>query len=227
MLYVSGTNPGFAEGSGSVLPHHGTGVATLHTRAPGRRGFLFVLWSAALVAAATAAVLVFVRRTETGQEPIAPNAAAAPESPVEPPPSPEAIDAPKPAAATGEEQAREVRLQIDSSPQGATVTLAGERLGRTPLDTLIASSDEDAELEIDLRGYKSAVRSLKLDKDATVEVSLQRESRDSRDSRDRRSSSSSRKGNGSKGNGKSSGKSSDSDDRDRPPAADLDIKEGR
>ncbi|HTE50523.1 MAG TPA: serine/threonine-protein kinase [Kofleriaceae bacterium] len=108
----------------------------------------------------------------------------------------------------------EVRLRLATSPSGAAATVAGKRVGRTPLDTWLPAADHDAEVELELRGYRTATRSLSLDRDHDLRVSLHR------DSRRGSSASSSRKS-------KSSTRPSEGDDRtDRPPA-DLDIKEGR
>jgi hypothetical protein len=94
-------------------------------------------------------------------------------------------------------QAVEIRLRIDSSPRGATVTLEGRRLGRTPIDTQVPSADRPGELELQLRGYRTARRSIARDRDGEVRVSLQREVRRTPRSRPDSSSRSGDRGDGS------------------------------
>jgi eukaryotic-like serine/threonine-protein kinase len=250
-MYVSGTNPGFGTGSlgpGGSMGYHS---ATMHTRPRGRRGLMIALWSAAGVAAATAAILFLMRRSEAEREPPATAVAAAPlaaapraRTPDRTGAEPVPVDPLASAPAAGEDPdavtaavTGAIRLRITTTPPGASATLDGKRLGRTPIDTWVASSDGDGEIEFDLRGYKSTIRSVRLDRSGEVRVSLQKESREGRESsregresrESRRSSSSSRKGSGSgKGSNSASRNGNEGDERaERPPAVDLDIKEGR
>jgi len=214
MMIVSETNPGFAEGSDAAyVPVGQAGVSTLDTRQRGRRGILVGLWGGAAVLSTAAGILFFLQQGESdGAEAPADAPRAVPAGT-----SPEAVaDAPDAPVRPGE-----VRLRVDTTPSGAVVTLGGVRLGRTPLDTQVASSDTEGELELELRGYKSMIRSIPLDRGSDIDVALQRESR-----RSRRSGGEGRSGKSS--SGRSSRRNSEDDERaERPPAVDLDIKEGR
>jgi serine/threonine-protein kinase len=213
-MRYSGVYPAMGEpGAPPLAPEHAVS-ATLDTRRRGR-GTLVVLWTGALALAAAAAILLFMRSTEgrgqtdAGDAPPvgAPRAAGAAPS----------ADSPAPAAApqAAAHPVDEIRLRIDTSPQGATATLEGRRLGRTPIDVQVPASDEEGEIELELRGYRTLSRQVSLARDGEIQVELRRESRRSSRSRsDRRS-----------------GRSREDDDSGRAeperPPVDLDIKEGR
>ncbi len=97
-----------------------------------------VLWIGGGVAV-VAFVTVFALggRTTTPVEPAAP-VAAAPVAPTPPPPEPPAAPAseakaPEAKPVAPPAQAEAVQVQLDSDPSGATVVVAGESLGKTPL----------------------------------------------------------------------------------------------
>jgi serine/threonine-protein kinase len=265
MMFVSGTNPGLAEGSGTAHQAGPPADTTLDTRRGRQRGGL--LWGVLLVAVVAAAALGGLRwyqgqrrapiaaapagpipgaevgaarpseaasprepaRAASATDPVAaepstpaadpaasadpaaasadPAAASADPAAASVVPAPVAADpaAADPAAATA--RPGQIRLRIASTPSGAIATLGGRRLGRTPIDEWVDSSDQQAELELDLRGYRAASRSLSLDRDHDLRMTLRHDAR-------RPGGAARRARNPDAG-------------VERPPAADLDIKEGR
>ncbi len=215
MRYVSGAYPAMGEpGAPPLSPEHAVS-STLDTRRRGRLAMLVVLWTGALALAAAAVILLVMRNAEgdgkqasAGAAP----AAGAPQTVSAAPAAPSAAPTASPAALV---RPGEIRLRIDSSPQGATATLEGRRLGRTPIDVQVPASEGEGEVELELRGYRTLSRSVSLARDGEIEVELRREARrSSRSKSDRKS-----------------GRSRDEDDSGRAeperPPVDLDIKEGR
>jgi hypothetical protein len=82
----------------------------------------------------------------------------------------------------------------------------------------VPASEEEGEVELELRGYRTLSRQVSLARDGEIQVELRRESRESR--RSSRSKSD-----------RKSGRSREDDDSGRAeperPPVDLDIKEGR
>jgi serine/threonine-protein kinase len=68
-----------------------------------------------------------------------------------------------------------VELVVDSSPRGATVTLDGIPIGKTPLspDVPFDPSDKEHVVKVKLSGYQAETRLIKLDRNRAVAVSLQ------------------------------------------------------
>ena len=219
-MRYSGVYPAMGESGPPPLPPEHAVSTTLDTRRRGR-GTLIVLWTGALVLAAAAAILLLMRSTADQAEPAA---SAAPQVNALQAAS-AAPSAASPAAATPPAAAlpggAEIRLRIDTTPQGATATLEGRRLGRTPIDVQVPASEEEGEVELELRGYRTLTRQVSLARDGEIQVELRRESRESRESRRSSRSKSDRK----------SGRSREDDDSGRAEPerspVDLDIKEGR
>src|SRR6266545_3836097 len=245
--YVSGTSPDLlAERtgmSGVTRPSGDRRYSTIQTgRRRPHRGLLVAMWSAIGLLTATAVLLVVARPPPPPEErePAPRQQSGLPAGAVLPPdesaPTRHVVEVDAPAGAADREgRPGEIRLRISTAPPGAMATLEGKRLGRTPLDVWIAAAERDGELELELRGYRSAARSIPLDRDGDIHLSLQREPRRSTVSSG--SSPGSRRGTGT-GNGGRSGKGSgdrgsaksngdDGERTERPPPADLDIKEGR
>jgi eukaryotic-like serine/threonine-protein kinase len=153
-------------------PRRHTGATTLDTRR--RHDPETMLWSGAIALAVAAAVLLVLLVMRGGDDEPAdlPATAAAAAIP----------SAASPAAEPDPPRRDEIRLRVDTTPPGATVTLDGKRLGRTPIDMRIGASSGEGELELELPGYRSATRSIALDRDGRLRVSLDRDRR--RSSRD-------------------------------------------
>jgi eukaryotic-like serine/threonine-protein kinase len=224
MRYVSGVHPVMTDVDSA--PHHEQAVATTLDTRRGRRGPLVLLWVGAVVLVGAAAALGLVRAGAGGPKPGAPAPGAGEgarfephQAPASPAPATAAVAAPTP----DEASAGEIHLRIETTPPGATATLEGKTLGQTPIDAHVAASSAEGEIELDLRGYRPTSRSVPLDRDGEVRIVLHRESHRSK-SKSGKGASSSSKGSGRRG----SDEGGDDDDRaERPPAADLDIKEGR
>ena len=178
---------------GSVNRHAPQGerdTATLVIRRLRGRKVVLGLWACALGVAAAAGIALWLDRRDLGVDPAAAGGAARgslgaahrPQlhdgdqgaelagPPADPPEAIAVGDRPRRSARAGD-----IHLRIDSSPLGATVSLEGRRLGRTPIDTKVLSADRHGELELQLRGYRTARRSIALDRDGQVRVSLQRD----------------------------------------------------
>ncbi len=182
--------------------------ATLDTRRRRGRAFVVALWGCAVGVAVAAGIGLWLERRDLVHRAPAPDRAGA--ASVGAPPEPVARPFEPPAdrsEASGDGDrtpppapARDIQipLHIDSSPRGATVTLDGRRLGRTPLDTQVPSADRHGWLELDLGGYRTARRSIaSRDRDGDIRVSLEREGR--RRPQSGGSESSGRSGEGGKG----------------------------
>ena len=72
------------------------------------------------------------------------------------------------------EAAAKVRVQIDSTPPGATVAIDGRRLGVTPFTGELDRRDARAELELSLPGYQTAKRTVALGDDLVLTLPLDR-----------------------------------------------------
>jgi serine/threonine protein kinase len=118
------------------------------------------------------------------------------------------VDRDSPTEAEHRAHPGEIRLRVTSSPTGATATLDGKRLGRTPLEIWIPAADRAVDVELELRGFKTVTRSISLDRDYVVRASLRRDAK--------RAGPAGRRG-----------KSPASSERPERPPPDLDIKEGR
>jgi len=184
---VDRTPPDLAEGVAAPAAPRGRNDTTLDTRRRPRRALVAALWGGAVIVAAAAGIGLWLEQREPGDagadpEPARPRAAATgpqaepAERPTEastaPTDGPVAGDPTVPPAETGA-----IRVHIDSTPSGATVTLDGARLGRTPIDAQLAPSDGRGQLVLELRGYRTARRSIARDRDGEVRVSFQREVR--------------------------------------------------
>jgi eukaryotic-like serine/threonine-protein kinase len=161
------------------VPREGT---TLDTRRRPRRAIVIALWCVALALAAAAFGLWIERRHVGGDPPPARAGAQATGSRAERAERAQrAADRPE-AFADGDRSSPSVRpgaihLRVDSSPRGATVTLDGAVLGRTPIDAQMPSAHRDGQLELELGGYRTARRLIARDRDGEVRVSLQRDVR--------------------------------------------------
>jgi eukaryotic-like serine/threonine-protein kinase len=148
-------------------PRSHTVTTTLDTRR--RHDPETLLWSGAIalaVAAVALLVLLLARGAGDAESP-APAAAA-----------PAAIpSAASPAAEPAPARRDEIRLRVDTTPPGATATLDGKPLGRTPIDMRIAASSGEGQIDLELPGYRSASRTIALDRDGRLRVSLDRERR--------------------------------------------------
>jgi serine/threonine-protein kinase len=70
-----------------------------------------------------------------------------------------------------------VRLRVASVPEGATVTLDGVEVGRTPLDIERDRGDgSGVALRLEKRGFEAEARAISLDQDVEIAVSLRRRS---------------------------------------------------
>ena len=65
-----------------------------------------------------------------------------------------------------------VTFKINSRPQGATVTISGTERGTTPIVVKLPKGPGSAELQLNLPDYQIAQRSLSLQRDQTVSLSL-------------------------------------------------------
>src|SRR5678816_2067034 len=65
-----------------------------------------------------------------------------------------------------------LRVQIDSTPQGAAVSIGGRLQGITPYTGEIDRSDERVEVELTLAGYQPAKRTVALGEDIVLSLSL-------------------------------------------------------
>ena len=98
-----------------------------------------------------------------------------------PPPAPEvrpAVAAPAPAIAVAAPDAapapvaETMHLQLTTTPDGATVTLDGKRLGATPLDVALARHAGDAQLVVSRDGFTEVRQRLDLGEDRSVSLVL-------------------------------------------------------
>ncbi|AKF09782.1 serine/threonine protein kinase [Sandaracinus amylolyticus] len=69
---------------------------------------------------------------------------------------------------------RSVRVQVETVPPGATVSVAGEPRGTTPLAIELERSDAPTEIAIHLDGHRDQVESIVPDVDQRVRLTLQR-----------------------------------------------------
>ncbi len=69
-----------------------------------------------------------------------------------------------------------VTLSVDSRPRGATVIRldTGEALGTTPVELTVGRADREVPVRVELAGYQPLLRSVRLDRSISVEVTLQR-----------------------------------------------------
>ena len=77
-------------------------------------------------------------------------------------------------AAAPVEPAAKIRVLVDSTPPGATVTIDGRRLGTTPLSGELDRRDAHVELELRLPGYQTATRTVALGDDIVLTLPLDR-----------------------------------------------------
>jgi serine/threonine protein kinase len=99
-----------------------------------------------------------------------------------PPPAP---DAPSPVAAPPPPPVVEpipvapamVTVAISSRPAGASVIVAGEERGTTPMTLELRREDREIEIELRLDGHRPRAQAIKLDRDAELHLALERESR--------------------------------------------------
>jgi serine/threonine-protein kinase len=174
MRFVTGSHPAQAPAADPAPPRpRGYTVATtLDTRR--RHDPETLLWSGAIalaVAAVVLLVLLLVRGAGDAESAALPPPAAAAPVPA----------AASPAAEPAPPRRDEIRLRVDTTPPGATAILDGKRLGRTPIDMRIAPSSRDGQLDLELPGYRSATRSIALDRDGRFRIPLDRERHRSRD----------------------------------------------
>jgi tRNA A-37 threonylcarbamoyl transferase component Bud32 len=176
---VDHTHPGLVEGRGAsqASPGGSRDGTTLNTRRRPRRAVVVALWGGA-VGVAAAGIGLWLDQRDLGGDPVPARASTATvgaraeraRHPAAPPSASGDGDRTLPPT-----QAGEIHLHVDSSPRGAIVTFEGVRLGRTPIDTQVPSADRHGELVLELRGYRTARRSIARDRDGEVRVSLQRE----------------------------------------------------
>jgi hypothetical protein len=99
-------------------------------------------------------------------EPVAANAVAVPAAAGQAAPSPASAPTPTPATAPAEAASASaptppsapemVNLSVSSLPKGATVTLNGENLGKTPLERSILAQEQEQVLEVSKDGFVTA-----------------------------------------------------------------------
>ena len=149
------------------------------TAAP-RRRWLVRAGIAAAIALALAAIGLRGRddesppvRTETPVKTPAPAPAVAPAptpAPAPPAPAPDPVPAPAPAAAT-------VSFRVDSTPRGATVSLNGKVLGRTPVSIEVKRARKTGQLKVALPGHTSVARRVDLSRAVDLNIALARATR--------------------------------------------------
>jgi eukaryotic-like serine/threonine-protein kinase len=146
---------------------------TLNTRRRGRgTAVVLGLLGGAIAIATVGGIALWLDRTSGRSAPT--RAAKLAPAPTAEPLADEPAATPAPVAAE-QPAASDVSIHVESSPPGATVTLDGKRLGRTPVDAVLRSEEREGELEIELRGYRTARRSVALNRDGELRVALQRE----------------------------------------------------
>jgi len=127
-----------------------------------------------LLGAAIAAAVAFFAWPSTAPAPAPETMLPAPRLPVTTPVTKKSED---PAESALEERGgRRVKIELDSSPKGALVTLNGEKKGRTPL-ALELEQGVEATVRFSLRGYRSAERRLTPSKADALLVRLQKKTR--------------------------------------------------
>jgi serine/threonine protein kinase len=94
-------------------------------------------------------------------------------------PAPAPPPAPPPAPALAPAPTAQIVLRLDSDPAGARVlrTSDGTVLGTTPLERTVDRGDQELELVIEKRGFRSETLRLRLDADVQRTVTLQRRPR--------------------------------------------------
>jgi serine/threonine-protein kinase len=145
-------------------PREGT---TLDIRRRRSRAVAVALWCGVLAVASAAGIGLWLEPRDRRADP-AP-ARARPATIGTPSPS-DAVEPALPVTRSGD-----IRLHIDSSPRGATVTLHGRPLGLTPIDIQVPPADRHGQVQLELRGYRTARRSIARARNGEVRVSLQRE----------------------------------------------------
>jgi len=69
-------------------------------------------------------------------------------------------------------ESTKLRVQIDSKPQGAAVSIGGRLQGITPYTGEIDRSDESVEVELTLAGYHPVKRTVAVGEDIVLSLSL-------------------------------------------------------
>lgn len=142
--------------------------------APARRPNPAAIITIALAALAAAALAAFIVAGQKPPPPPPPDAA--------PPPPPVAAVIPDAAvepdlmiidAAVPDAAPERITLKITSTPDGATVTLDGERLGQTPLTARLDKREGRGRLVFRKNGYVGQTLRVRLDADDTVHARLE------------------------------------------------------
>jgi len=134
-------------------------------------------------AAAIAILLGFLgfRQVGGGREPSAPVKPAATSAPApretppprEPTPPPVVQPPPAPAETPRPIAADKVSFRVDSTPRGATVTLNGKPLGRTPVAIQMTRSRKGGQLKIALKDHAPVAQKVDLSRPVDLNVPLQ------------------------------------------------------
>lgn len=141
-----------ASDSGEERVQTGTATVTALATAPARHWSLWLVLPLVGAAIGTAVVGWGARDRD---EPEAPAAVAQPAEPAPPPTQPVESKVPVEPAPAAEEN---IRWFINSSPMGASVTIAGKTLDNvTPTEVTLPYGDEKLEVEFSLEGYKKHV----------------------------------------------------------------------
>ncbi len=162
---------GLAEGTVAELQEPPAERArTLDVRRRIGRDPVVALWTGAAILAATAVILLVMKRSAAPLRRPTDGGARVEAAP----------------AHTAEATPARIRLRIATSPSGAAATLQGQPIGRTPIDAWVPAMAADGALMLDLPGYRATERTVPLDRDSDIRVSLDREPRRSRASSRRR-----------------------------------------
>jgi serine/threonine-protein kinase len=168
---VSGSDPrsisGMSEGTPVTGPTHSsslvvTGLASQSGAEPRRRLRLFAVSGTVALATAALGVWLIARSSNSSEEP------AAVASPVE---SAAVAPGTPPPTAT---PVAEVSVTIQATPADARLTLDGHPLAKNPFRAELARDDNEHELRVEAEGYEPVVKTVRLDKDVALTVTLAR-----------------------------------------------------